>query len=1529
MKSKLMRLVAMLLVLASLVSAFAVFAFAEEAPDATTPDDGATDDTTGDDGTDSGNKSDLDKVKEEFPDFDLLYQRSYNEGWDAFNGMDVIANNVRSAMSIDYEQTADYSYNYFMRFTTVSSQNDYIRITLNSNRKMGTVFEFDIKSDDYANIGSMMHAATVGDGTTRTNFNLLKVSNNELYLFDDSSKSFSLNDEWLHVVYVMDLTYGNEEKPTGEVDSEGNPITETVECTNKLKVYAYCSPKAKDGEEQKYELVEEKVINIKTEALGKALQYINIGSPTGSVSSNFGSSVCFDNIVIYNGANKPGLATSSMGYGTKINLDASKTVEILGGSTGEVTTADFFDAGVALKVGVNYGRFKGKKAAILTNDNGDAYGAPVEINGNVMIALLPVLDAINYPYYIHEDGIYVDISAGDSASYIAIGKTTATVNGQTVELNAAPAYITDKNGNEFLAVERVDLQAILSGWYVDYDELGLITITQKEDIINRDSNLNTMLDLMKDFIFENPEGDEIYDDVKENTDNFTHPYIFGTQEEFDKIRAAYLATPGDDNYDAYLQSALQGLVDSANWYYKRLAHWTNTQSYIPKITTYNIKDAGLTEVFCDKDGNAVTELRLTDDGMFVTVGGDPVYNSADVENRLRYVGMRETDGNFDATLHVVAPDAVYTNATTSYDVDLYYQDGTKADTHTFYIDIASGNLISFDYNGKEAIYDKDGNKITTLPNTWKYEDSEWYWDDDYYRAMTEEELYEFHGATAYQKNWSLAMNYSSQSVAGQEGAPSAGYDPAGGRNTASTRAGYLTYLAAGWIVSHDVKFLLLGYQVAVRLGQWDHWGPGHFLNCADTSAPYAQFIDWTYNAYVDAYNGTVGGKGELTATDIEKFRTSYDAKNAKSDNKYYDIQVLFGKLYDHGVYEGWLASNNIATQWVSTIVGTGGSYYNTRTNNWNAVCSSGMVIASLVLFSSKEDEHIEKAKWLASDNIKNLAKYGLDCYAPDGAYPEGTSYWSYGTNNFFEMCMALSSAAGTTYGLMECWGIDETCYYACYTESSDGKTFAYNDGGVQSQDTSMFFYVGSYFGDTTISQIRMKQLTGRSKSFTIYDLFVYPFDGIDGEGDDLQLDYFSNNLDLYTSRSSWDKGATFIAAMAGPNTMSHGQIDCGSFMYANLGTVWFTDLGTENYNAKGFWQESAERYRYYVMKPEGNNTIALASSLEVPYGQTLSGTGNTEEYDSNQYGSYIRYDMTEVFGGLASTWERGFMLTNSRTTTVIQDDIDFGDGVQTVYWFGHFDTNTVDVKLSSDGRTAYMYLKSESNKNKKTTCIRVSLVANKRSYKFEIWDAYTFVHMSEGGKDPVTEEKANNGIVSNPNYTLDRNYSTANGGDAEKNRDKYNKLVIRGESTLAFNVAVVIESIDPETVGTNAEPDVGYEYGSMKSWVPTESYEKEEVSDETVRGNASLKYLAGNIAAAEGIVEDGTQFGEDFEDFYSALAEANYIIKAFKGESALNKYSKQVESFNTMKALYDNYLRSLRTVTAVPNAIFKSLTCGI
>ena len=330
-----------------------------------------------------------------------------------------------------------------------------------------------------------------------------------------------------------------------------------------------------------------------------------------------------------------------------------------------------------------------------------------------------------------------------------------------------------------------------------------------------------------------------------------------------------------------------------------------------------------------------------------------------------------------------------------------------------------------------------------------------------------------------------------------------------------------------------------------------------------------------------------------------------------------------------------------------------------------------MVTAALAILGECDGAFYDEATFLISDNIRSLTDYGMVQYIPDGSYLEGTGYWNYGTNSFFRLCIALDNAAGTNYGLMDTWGIDQTCYFACHTESSDGRTFNYHDGSMGGQDTSFFFYVAQTFNDPTLYDVRYNQIRLNMKWAEFVDLMYYPRDLDSIRGEDIVLDYYSDNIDLFATRSGWETGSLFAAIIGGKNKITHGQIDAGDFVYHNAGNVWIIDLGTEDYNCAGFWPD-ATRYRFYVMKPEGNNTIAISTDpTNTPFGQVLNSEADAFDWGSNEYGAYVLYNMTETLGPTVTRWERGMMLTNDRKTTIIQDQITIGS-MQTVWWFAHY-----------------------------------------------------------------------------------------------------------------------------------------------------------------------------------------------------------------------------------------------------------------
>ena len=94
MKNRFNRILALIIAIASLLSVFSVFSFAEPAT--------------------VSEKTEEEKNLENFaPDTDLIYNRTFDDGWEAYNGLGSKPTN--HSATIDYEVGADGNYNYFMR----------------------------------------------------------------------------------------------------------------------------------------------------------------------------------------------------------------------------------------------------------------------------------------------------------------------------------------------------------------------------------------------------------------------------------------------------------------------------------------------------------------------------------------------------------------------------------------------------------------------------------------------------------------------------------------------------------------------------------------------------------------------------------------------------------------------------------------------------------------------------------------------------------------------------------------------------------------------------------------------------------------------------------------------------------------------------------------------------------------------------------------------------------------------------------------------------------------------------------------------------------------------------------------------------------------------------------------------------------------------------------------------------------------------------------------------------------------------
>ena len=568
------------------------------------------------------------------------------------------------------------------------------------------------------------------------------------------------------------------------------------------------------------------------------------------------------------------------------------------------------------------------------------------------------------------------------------------------------------------------------------------------------------------------------------------------------------------------------------------------------------------------------------------------------------------------------------------------------------------------------------------------------------------------------------------------------YDVGGRHSHSEGRLLEIAHLAFAYQMTLDDRYAKQAYYCTLGVISRLHWGPGHFLNCSGATMRLSMVYDWLYNAW----------------------------KGLKLDTG-----VVKRGIYTQGLHHGFNSVIHDSCDFPSPMQGTGWRF-KLKNDNWNSVCNSGMIIGSLCVLAEGADEVIneeeyEKVTELLGASLTSTMQPRLvyTQYAPDGSYVESNSYWAYGTVNLMNTMASLYDSLGTDLGLSRGCGLDKTCYYAINTESADFVGWNYHDGHASSQDTSAFNQFALISGDHSLFAIRRNQLEG-GKHVSLLDMMYHPtVRGVEiPELDAMPLDYAMEGIDAFTVRSGWEKGSLFAGMIGGSNPSggSHCQIDSGAFVYHNLGKLWITDLGPDNYNSRGikngigYFGNNA----LYKRNAEGNNCLCLTS---LPYGQLTGGRGYMTEYKSSDDASYCIIENSTVYGeDKVKSAKRGMLLTNGRKTLVIKDEVEFKD-TQTAFSTLHFESDKIKADLSDTGKKCALTHKDGER-------IYLTLLGDGH---FELLDC------KEGlltGTEPA---------------------------EGEQSRDNYSRLVIHYKKAKSINTAVVIDTDENSKYKKNTSID--------------------------------------------------------------------------------------------------------------------------
>ena len=169
--------------------------------------------------------------------------------------------------------------------------------------------------------------------------------------------------------------------------------------------------------------------------------------------------------------------------------------------------------------------------------------------------------------------------------------------------------------------------------------MGYMTISANPNMLDRENNLSAMVSVMKEFVFEYFTAEQIYEDVKANTNGFQHPYILANGDDIELMYNEYQTlnakaldgtlVEGSEEYWMWVH--YQRVVDTGESYYKYYAKKDANGTY----ETY----AGVAPDEYNADG---TNKRGTSslDQNYLDASGYDIGGRSDITNRTtRLEGM--------------------------------------------------------------------------------------------------------------------------------------------------------------------------------------------------------------------------------------------------------------------------------------------------------------------------------------------------------------------------------------------------------------------------------------------------------------------------------------------------------------------------------------------------------------------------------------------------------------------------------------------------------------------------------------------------------------------------------------------------------------------------------------------------------------------------------------------------------------------------------------------------------------------------
>jgi hypothetical protein len=469
------------------------------------------------------------------------------------------------------------------------------------------------------------------------------------------------------------------------------------------------------------------------------------------------------------------------------------------------------------------------------------------------------------------------------------------------------------------------------------------------------------------------------------------------------------------------------------------------------------------------------------------------------------------------------------------------------------------------------------------------------------------------------KNYYAAMKLSAKDIMEK---PLLTYNVIGRRLLSTSRAMLqrMTTLAMVYRIDKDPAVLKRIDTELTAICNFPDWHPSHFLDVAEMSLATAIAVDWT---------------GEF----LPKSTVALAKKS----------------LIEKGINPSFVKGN---FGWVN------------GTNNWNQVCNGGMIAAAIVI----GDQDPELAAKTISRSFEGMPS-ALKQYAPSGVYPEGATYWNYGTSFSCVTSSILETAFGTDFGISAYPSFLESANFRILATAPSGWYFNYADCGDKAENEGDI--VLAWFAQKTGNPLYLEKekflhpSLGTPRQSRLAGLgLIWLSQFNEKAGTTLPNEWFGdgpNPLAIFRGGKD-DPSGYYFGGKGGRGNLSHGNMDAGSFVFELNGVRWVIDPGTQDYNEleqAGFdlWGMTQNSDRWSLLT-KGNSTH---STLTVDNSRfNVGGYARITSFKAGQVPEAV-VDMTDVFKGHLKSETRKFTKDTNHSIT-IEDNFVLLDSTKTLSW---------------------------------------------------------------------------------------------------------------------------------------------------------------------------------------------------------------------------------------------------------------------